>query len=407
MRTLKHVVIVNDHAHINGGQAKVAIESAIALKQAGLGVTFFSACGPVDDRLAGAAVEVVCLGQNDILAEPDRLLAARRGIWNTAASRALARVLAQHDPATTIVYCHGFAKALSPAIGPVITKGPLGHVYTMHEYFLACPNGGFYDYRHQALCTRRPLGVSCLTTNCDVRKRSHKVWRVVRQAVSWGPGNLPRGLRDIIYLSQTQRRAIENYLPASARLHYLPNPMPEEKRDRVKVEDNDAFLFIGRLNPEKGVLLFARAAQQAGLRSVFVGDGPESEAIRKANPAAEITGWLNPQEVDNWLGQARCLVFPSLWYECNPLVPLETLSRGVPVICGSWTAAAENIQSGKNGYVLDSRRIEDWAAALKRLAESGEARALSERTYELGHSAPSPEEHCVHFVELAERYVLS
>jgi glycosyltransferase involved in cell wall biosynthesis len=229
---------------------------------------------------------------------------------------------------------------------------------------------------------------------------------VIRQAVSWGPGNLPRGLRDIIYLSHTQQRAIAKYLPASARLHYLPNPLPREERERVKVEDNDAYLFIGRLNLEKGALLFAKAARQATVRAVFVGEGPERQAIQEANPDAEITGWLTPGQVDNWLSQARCLVFPSLWYECNPLVPLETLSRGVPVICGSWTAAAENVQSGANGFILESRRIEDWADALKRVAETGEARALSERAFAIRHSAPSPEEHCAHFVELAERHAL-
>jgi glycosyltransferase involved in cell wall biosynthesis len=407
MRSLKHVIMVNDHAYINGGQAKVAIESTLALRAAGVGVTFFSACGPVDERLAAAGVEIICLGQHDILDEPDRLLAARRGIWNTHAARRLVRVLSQHDPASTIVHCHGFAKALSPAIGPVITTGQLGHVYTMHEYFLACPNGGFFDYGQQALCTRRPLGKACLTTNCDARHRSHKAWRVLRQAVLWGPGNLPRRLSNIVYLSETQRRAMARYIPASTRLHHLPNPIArEEGKPRVSIEANDVFLFVGRLNPEKGGLLFARAAQQAGVRAVFVGDGPESKAIMEANRRAEITGWLAPREVDSWLTQARCLVFPSLWYECHPLAPLEALSRGVPVVCGSWTAAAENIASGKNGLILDSRRPEDWAAALKRLSDVEDARALGQRTYARGHSAPSPDEHCSQFVELTERYVL-
>ena len=41
------VVVVADHAHINGGQAKVSIESAIGLAGRGHEVTYFAAVGPV------------------------------------------------------------------------------------------------------------------------------------------------------------------------------------------------------------------------------------------------------------------------------------------------------------------------------------------------------------------------
>ena len=73
------IVICADHAHVNGGQAKVALDSALGLAAAGARVIFFSACGPVDQRLA-AGVETVCLDQKDILANPSRLDAARQGI---------------------------------------------------------------------------------------------------------------------------------------------------------------------------------------------------------------------------------------------------------------------------------------------------------------------------------------
>ena len=61
-----HVVIVIDHAHVNGGQAKVAIDSALGLRARGHRVTFFAAVGPADPRLAQAGVNVVCLDQDDI-----------------------------------------------------------------------------------------------------------------------------------------------------------------------------------------------------------------------------------------------------------------------------------------------------------------------------------------------------
>lgn len=358
---LENVLIVSDFAQINGGQAKVAIDSARLLADHGLNVTFFAACGPPDRMLEHPRITVECLGQDDILSEKSRAKAMIRGIWNTEARARLRRTAASFDPATTVLHCHGYAKALSPAIGPELVSGPLPSVYTMHEYFLACPNGGFYDYQKNEICTRKALGADCLTTNCDVRHPAHKVWRVARQAATWGPGHMPGRLSDVIYISEIQRKAMAPYIGAGTRLHYVPNPVPLPDLPPVVASRNEVFLFVGRLNPEKGGVMFAEAARRAGVRAVFIGDGSEAEAVLAANPAAEILGWKRPDEVQDWIGRARALVFPSLWYETFGLVACEALGRGVPVVCGAWNAAAEFIEDGVNGICYQ----EPSAAALE------------------------------------------
>ena len=367
MDQVRNVIVLNDHACINGGQAKVAIESAKGLAARGLKVAYFAACGPIDETLTGAGVRVHCLDQQDILSEPRRLVAATRGLWNIPAARALRTLLAEYSPEDSIVHGHGFAKALSPAIGPVITRGPLKHVYTMHEYFLACPNGGFYDYRANAICRRRALGIDCIRTNCDVRKFSHKLWRVARQGVLWTAGCMPRGLRDVIYISETERHAMAPYFGPQTQLHYVPNPVARPDKPRVQAERNHIFLFIGRLSPEKGGLFFAQAAKQAGVQAVFVGDGSERAAIEAVNPQALITGWVTPPEVETWLEQATCIVFPSAWTETFGLVAYEALVRGVPVITGDWCAAAEVVKDGVTGLIVKNRDTDSWVQAINRI----------------------------------------
>ena len=366
------VVVISDYGHINGGQAKVAIDSAKGLRGRGYEVVFFCAAGPVDPQLEASGVRVICLGQRDLLSESSVLTAMRQGLWNRKASLALSTLLQGLDPATSIVHCHGFAKALSPSIGPVIVNSPIPHVYTVHEFFLACPNGGFYDFQEQAICTRRAMSVSCLTTNCDVRRISHKAWRVARQAVLWSAGQMPRNLKNIIYISETERRVIEPYLSRETRIFSVPNPITVTKRPRAQIEKNDIFLFVGRLNPEKGGAMFAEAARQADVRAVFVGGGPEEEAIHRINPHAEIVGWVSPSEVETWLDRSRCLVFPSVWYETFGLIAYEAQARGVPVICGVWNAAAEGLSDQRSGIVYQAPTAEALAQALLKL-KNGEA----------------------------------
>lgn len=354
--SIKSVILINDTASVTGGAAMVAIEEAKGLAALGKHVTFFAPCGPVDESLLLAGVYVVCLDQKDVLEDPDRLAAMRRGLWNSKAAQALDALVKDADPTSTILHAHSFSRALSPAFGPIFTGSRVPHVYTMHEYFLACPNGGFYDYQREEICTRKPLGAACLIRNCDSRSRWHKGWRVIRQTALWGPGRLPRGLKHIIYLSQTQLSAIQRHLPEAADLHYLPNPVSfDDSEPRIEAEKNAVFLYVGRLAKEKGCVDLARAAQSANMPVVFVGSGSEEGAIRAANPDAEITGWLPAAEVVAWMRRARALVLPSLWYETFGLVAADALSRGLPVIVGAWNAAAEQVCDQQTGFVYARR----------------------------------------------------
>jgi glycosyltransferase involved in cell wall biosynthesis len=402
MSQLDTVVIATDTAKLNGGIAKVAITEAAGLVAAGLRVIFFAPNGPVDPGLAASGAEVVCLDEPDVLDDPNRLRAMGRGIWNRGAARALREVLAPLDPKRTAIHAHSFSRALSPALGPVLSGSGFPALFTMHEYFLACPNGGFYDYRRGEICTRRPMGLSCLSTNCDARSPLHKGWRVVRQAALWGPGGLPRNLRDIAYISETQLAAMRPYLPKDARLHHILNPIEiDAQAARVAAEKNDVFLFIGRLMPEKGALDFARAAREVGVRAVFLGAGPQEAAIRAANPDAELPGWATPDEVAEWLGRARALVFPSVWLEPFGLVAAEALSCGVPAIAGRWNAACEMIANGVNGIVYDQRGA--LSAALTTLRDDARVAAMSHAAHARRDSyAAPPEAHCARVREVLE-----
>jgi glycosyltransferase involved in cell wall biosynthesis len=379
---VKTAVIVNDYAFVNGGQAKIAIDTALALRAEGLAVWFFCGVGPVDQRLMEAGVECICLGQFDLLGDPNRARSALRGLWNREAAARLKKLLCRFDPEDAIIHVHGWAKSLSPSIGPIVTAGPMPHVYTLHEYSLACPNGGFYDYRQQAICTRRPLGVSCLAANCDSRNRSHKAWRVGRQAVLWTAGAMPRALRDVIHLSETQLGAVQRYLPTSARLHHLPNPLATTAAARVAAEQNDLFLFVGRLSAEKGAEVAAKAAREAGIKIAFAGEGECRDRIVAVNADAQMLGWLSPDALSEWIGRARCLVFPSLCYECLPMSVMEAMQRGLPTLVSDRSAAAELVRHDIDGIHVATGDAGAWAAAMQLLCEPSRAARYSHSSFE-------------------------
>lgn len=394
------VIVVSDHGWVNGGQAKVAIDSALALAGQGIDVCFVAGCGPLDERLLEAPIECHVAGDHDILSDPNRLRASASGIWNRAAARVLAGCIEGRDPRRTVIHVHGWAKALSPSIGPVVTKSRAAHVYTLHDYSLACPNGGFFDYQASEICKRRALGVDCLRTNCDSRSPAHKAWRVARQATLWRAGHMPGGLREIIYLAPEQRSIMAPYMPAEARWHLLPNPAGPRQTQRVAAEDNDNFLFIGRLSSEKGAEIAARAASLAGVPIEFCGEGECRDAVLRANPNAKMLGWLDADALSERMRRARCLVFPSLWYECYPLVVSDALRAGVPVLASDSSLGAAIFPDGVAGRHVRTGDVQAWAEGMTTLRSDALVRSYSEGALRVGDQLPGRQEYVAGLVEI-------
>lgn len=361
--TVSRVIIVSDFCDLQGGQAKVAIDSARLLAEAGYDVIFFGASGVPDPRLDHPKIRVVGLGQVPLA--NGGLRVALAGLWNGTAATELRDLITTEAGQGTVVHVHGFAKALSPAIGPVLATAPVPVIYTLHEYFLACPNGGLFDYQERRICTRMPMSAACIMAHCDARQRSHKAYRLLRQIILHRVGKLPQSLCHIVVLTERQRQIMAGHLPKNAQLHLLANPVTSPPKSPNTRSRSGPFAFVGRLSPEKGAPLFARAAALAKVPAMFIGDGADAAAVRSANPDAEITGWLAHSDVQERLSQARALVLPSLWYECQPLVMLEALSMGVPVVAGRWISGTDCITDGVNGVLFDNPEPEPLAAALQ------------------------------------------
>lgn len=386
---LEHVVVVTDGLTVDGGTAKVALDSALALAENGLRVTVFGGYGEPSRELAEHPnVRIVSTGQTHALASRNPLGGSLRLIWNRRAHRQMTDLLATLDPARTVVHVHCWTKALSSSVVASIVRAKFPAVMTIHEYFTACPTGCLYLHRDKQVCTLRPMSAACILKNCDSRSYAFKVYRVIRHLVQRTFGRIPNGIGDFITVSDFSRRVIESYLPQRRHVTSIRNPVPAEHGSRVASERNRTFVFLGRLSPEKGGALLAEAARMAGVAVTFVGDGPEREAIARANPAARITGWLDAAAVSSELRSARCLVVPSLWFETFGLVVLEAAALGIPSIAPTGTAVLDLIVPGSTGISFERGDAASLAAALRTLADDGVVERLSRGAYDAFWKAP-------------------
>ena len=164
-----------------------------------------------------------------------------------------------------------------------------------------------------------------------------------------------------------------------------PTPPTAERR----------LLFVGRLCDEKGLPLlieaFARVvAAGRDCHLSIVGDGPlrtDVEAFvrdRRLEASIELLGWRGSEAVVEALRGARALVLPS-FAEGLPVVIMEAMALGRPVIATTIAGIPELVRPGENGWLVPAGSVDALAAAIETvlatppetLRAMGEAGALA------------------------------
>lgn len=377
-----NVIIVNDYSFVNGGAGKVAINMAILLSEYGHNVVLFTAVGPVEERLKKMKnLQVVCLQQEDILNNKNRLQAMMNGLWNRQAAKKFTDLIKKYDYNNTIIHIHTISKALSTSIIPEAKKRNFKVIYQMHDYAVACPNMGFYNFRDNHICNHKAMSMSCIVNNCDKRSYIHKCWRVVRQVFQKYLGGLPGNVDCYIAVSKFSANILKPYLDDNNKLKILPNIIDAEKAPRVKAEENSKYIYIGRLMPEKNPIILAKASNVLNIDTVFIGDGREENKLKMVAPKAVITGWLGENDIKTYIRKARALVFPSKCYECHPLTVMEALSNGIPVITSDACAAIEQVVDGDSGCHFTSDNLDSLCDAIKKFDADEIVEKYSKKAY--------------------------
>lgn len=358
------IVMINDTSVARGGTAALALLAVRKLRARGVSVQWICGDDGSNPELAELGVPVTAAHQ-PVLLDRGRVDAARTGIYNTAARDMVARHIGKEDDPRTVYHLHGWAQILSPsvfaALGPVAER-----VFVhAHDMFLACPNGVYMDYRQGKVCTRTPLSMDCALTNCDKRAYHHKVWRIARQAVlrRTFDGALPwAGVFQIH--PDMQERLVRGAIPARL-CRTLRNPADPYCNTRIAAEGNRGFIYVGRLEADKGVVVLAEAARRVGAAVTFIGEGVLRGELEARFPEFPVTGWKTRDEIGQIAAGARALVMPSLHSEPFALVLPEAVHSGLPVLVAQTALMAQEIVARGFGVAFDATDAASFDAALR------------------------------------------
>ncbi len=157
-------------------------------------------------------------------------------------------------------------------------------------------------------------------------------------------------------------------------LHAEPTPVPRAPR----------LVCVARLSEQKGQLLLIEAAARLAAEGsrfelVLAGDGPLRGKIEEAiarhglDGQVKLAGWMSAAQVREAIVASRALVLPS-FAEGLPVVLMEALALGRPVVTTAIAGIPELVESGVTGWLVPAGCVDALADAMRAALEAPPAR---------------------------------
>ena len=130
-------------------------------------------------------------------------------------------------------------------------------------------------------------------------------------------------------------------------------------------------ISMGRVCYQKAPEVFAAMAARFEIaevkaRFIWIGSGDPAAEARLRAAGVEVTGWLEPEDVQKLMAQATVYVQTSRW-EGMPLSVLQALASGVPCVVSNVVGNRDAVRRGWTGFVF--KQFDEGLVCLRRLLQ--------------------------------------
>ncbi len=257
-----------------------------------------------------------------------------------------------------------------------------------------------------ALTGKRHLPHLAVAHSGDVHLLSTPPFRLVARL-------LPRCASDLGFISDNLRRRFLSLLGAGADraekktciapmgidLDSLQTSKPRDAIRKALGLSGFTVLFLGRMVPIKGLdVLIDALARVPDIALIAAGDGPLRDAYRRLAKErgvnARFVGAVDASKRAELLTACDALVLSSVTLKSRrteglPLVILEAMAAGLPVVAADTGSVSEDGVHGRTGLLFDEGNSADLARVLRLLCDDADLR--DHLRTEAGHAAASRE----------------
>lgn len=261
-----------------------------------------------------------------------------------------------------------------------------------------------------ARVARKPLVAWVESTARDARGEQPRLERAKRRLIASCAGFLVPG--------RASREYLRSLGVPDDRIATAPNAVDTAifgsgveqargRRDELRAAhglEGCVFLYVGRLDPEKGVDVLLEAARDVPATVVVIGSGSEETVLRAAAPGnVRFRGRLSREDLPEWYAAADAFVLPSRSDQWG-MVLNEAAHASLPLVTSDAPGAAwDLLEDGVNGLRVPAGDAVALGAAMRRVADDPGFRAAAGRRSRELAAAHSPEAWAAGVAGLARR----
>jgi glycosyltransferase involved in cell wall biosynthesis len=391
------ILIVNKFFFPNGGAEACMFDAARELKQRGHHVAYLSMSHPRNQESEDPAYFVSRVDFGAPQGLLGTLRAAARVLHSREARALMERVIGEQRPDVALL--HNIYHQLSPSILGPLKRHRVPALLTLHDYKMVCPV-------YTLFTAGRP---------CDRCRNGAYYWCVAKRC---SKGSLAGSLLAAAEMTLHHRvldsyGSVDTFISPSRflmgklvemgflkPLEYLPNFIDVQALEPYPTGEDNAFVYFGRLTPEKGLRTLIAAMEGVPGSCHIIGDGPLRDKLRglvadRGLRNVFFTPHVPFSELVARVRRATAVVLPSEWYENSPRSVLEAFALGKPVVGARSGGIPELVEDGVTGYTFapgdaaDLRRV-----LLSSLSDKAKVAAMGAQARRLVEQAHGPDAYC-------------
>lgn len=265
-----------------------------------------------------------------------------RGKWDVVCYRELVRLIRQHD--YRLIHAHTPRSLMIASFAAAAAKIPL--VYHVHS----------------------PVG-----------RDSNRGWG--NRINSWIERRCLKNVSQMICVSNSLQGYMREQGHSSQRLTVIHNGVPINELTSTRPPQTGPWTLgtIALFRPRKGTEVLLQAVGLLKRQGTIVNlkcigpfetatYGEELKSLVSELGIVEQVEWTGfERDIKSRLAQLHALILPSLYGEGLPMVVLEAMAAGVPVVASRVEGVPEALRDGIDGYICQPNDPQDLAAKLARL----------------------------------------
>lgn len=295
----------------------------------------------------------------------NKAFVALQTVWSQSSYNKLKIFLQKTKP--EVVHFHNTFPLISPSAYYACQEVNIPVVQTLDNQRLICPAASFY--REGKLCLDCMGKVPLPGVFHACYHNSHLHTAVVASMVTLHRWLGTWQTKIDFYLCSTnfyRDLFVQAGFPID-KMIVMPHFVQQRNHSDTSNTQGDYALFVGRLDPEKGIKTLLEAWHLLDFPLKIRGSGRLDESSREyvrlhGMNNIEFVGHMEEKELSDLIGNARFLVMPSEgFYETFGMVIIEAYSRGVSVLASNIGVVPELVSDKQTGLLFDPGNPNDLA----------------------------------------------